>query len=112
MLGLLVVQGVFATLVLCTGWNGHFAMEMTHLPSTAHAEDGLCVDVPVLASAETFLRTDFQSRPALDDFTLSLMPVSAPIASEVDASFGYFWRTHLSPPPSNLPSLRTVMLLI
>ena len=112
MLGLLVAHGAFAMLVLCTGWNGHFAMEMTHLPSTAHAEEGSCIDVPVLASAEKFLRTDNQWSPALEHFTPLLFQASIPAASETDASFRYFWRTNLAPPPSNLPSLRTVMLLV
>jgi hypothetical protein len=112
MIGVLVTQGVLSTLVLCTGWNGHFAMEMTHLPSAAHAEAGSCVDVPVLAAAEHFLRTDCQWSPALDDFPSPLMPVSSPISSKTDASFRYFWHTTLAVPSSNLPSLRTVMLLI
>jgi hypothetical protein len=112
MLGLLVAQGVFATLVLCTGWSGHFAMEMTHLPSTDHTEDGSCVDVPVLASAETFLRADFPWRPALDDLTPPLIPLPTPISSEADASFRCDRYTHLSLSPSTLPSLRTVILLV
>jgi len=112
MLGLLVAHGAFAMFVLCTGWNGHFAMEMTHLPSTAHAEDGSCIDIPVLASAEKFLRTDFQWSPALDDFTPLLIRLSTPMASQADASFRYFWRTYLAQLPSNLLSLRTVLLLV
>jgi hypothetical protein len=112
MLGLLVMQGVFATLVLCTGWSGHFAMEMMHLPSTAHAEDGSCVDVPVLASAEMFLRPDCQWSPPLDDLTPPLIPLSILISSEADASFRCDRYTHLSLPSSNLPSLRTVILLV
>ena len=87
-------------------------MEMTHLPFTAHAEEGSCIDVPVLASAEKFLRTDDQWSPALDDFTPLLIRASIPAASETDASFKDFWRTNLAPSPSNLPSLRTVMLLV
>jgi hypothetical protein len=115
--GVFVTQGVFATLVLCVGGNGHVAMETTHVPlseplSTQHGGE-LCLDVPILASAEKPMHSSVDRlwRLAPDDRTPALPPDAIPMASEVDVPCSPRWHGDLAVCDPFLLALRTVILL-
>lgn len=115
--GLLIAQGMIATLVLCIGANGHVAMEPTHVPvrgplSAQHGGEP-CLDVPVLASAEKSTRHSLDGlwRLASDDRIPALPPHALLMPSEADGPFRRLGYCDPSARNSFLLSVRTVILL-
>jgi hypothetical protein len=109
--GLFVTQGIFSTLVLCAGGNGHFAMETTHVPSPQHGDSEPCLDAPLLAAAEQPSRTALQLSLAPDDPKSPSIPDIIPTQAEAEALFRRPWHYDLAACDPILSALRTVVLL-
>ena len=110
--GLTFAQGVFSPLVLCIGGNGHLATETTHVPSSQHGTDGVCLDAPMLSAAEKPLRSDAHWGLNLDEIKplLTLVANLTPSGSGAASARYRPCDSFLCNPI--LPALRTVILLV
>jgi hypothetical protein len=106
-----MTQGVFSTLVLCVGGNGHVATETTHVPSSRHDDQGSCLDTPLLTAAERPSRTVLQLSLAPEELKLLLTLDTILMQAEAEERFRRPWPCDLSVCDPILSALRTVVLL-